>query len=339
MPQSAFCTIATRSHLKYAIALGKALDRYHPDLNVCILAVDFTSDSVLPRSKNIELIALDALKFDEIGDMKIYFNAFELSNALKPFLIFHLLQKRFERVVYLDADIFVVGNFKLLFELLDRNEFVLSPHWLYPEVSKDSVLSVANIADLGIYNGGMWGLRRGEGSSRMLQWLMHFLPCFGFDDQENQMWTDQKLLPLLVQLYQSYFGCIEDPGYNIAYWNLHERQVRRENGRYYANDQPVVFFHLSQFPIGAADPFADNRLWTRQIPVVKEMVDEYRSDIPVDPLDRRPYAFDVVGARRLSPELRRYYFQKRTFDGFRETRGWRHALARFRNRGEVDVSG
>jgi hypothetical protein len=272
---------------------------------------------------------LDQLSVEEIGDMKIYFNAFELSNVLKPFFISHLLQQRFERVIYLDADIFVVGSFKRLFDLLDRYEFVLSPHWLYPEVSKDSVLSVANIADLGIYNGGMWGVRRGDGSKRMLQWLMRFLPCFGFDDPKSQMYVDQKLLPLLTQLYASYFGCMNDPGYNVAYWNLHERQLRRENGQYYTNDQPVVFFHLSQFPIEAADPFAhwlkewshrmESGLWKLQIPVLREMIREYVSDIPVDPLARKAYLFDFVGSRRLSPEIRRHYFEKRTFDGFRET--------------------
>jgi hypothetical protein len=94
--------------------------------------------------------------------MKIYFNAFELSNCLKSFFIAPLLENGFETLVVFDPDIIVVGCFDDLFQMLNRYSFVpsLSPHWFCPRLGQNSDVSVSNIVDLGIYSGGMWGIHR-----------------------------------------------------------------------------------------------------------------------------------------------------------------------------------
>jgi hypothetical protein len=46
----------------------------------------------------------------------------------------------------------------------------------------------------------------------MLEWLMPVLPEVGFDDPHNGMYVDQKILPLVAQVFSSQVGCIEAPG-------------------------------------------------------------------------------------------------------------------------------
>jgi hypothetical protein len=321
MQELGFCTIVTRSHLKYAIALGKALQRYHPHLKLLILTIDFGNDTALPRPNNVELLTLEDVNISAIEDMKIYFNALELANAAKPFLIAHLLQKRFGRLIYLDADILVVNNFDLLFEMLEKHSFILSPHWLYPGLSHLSEVPAIEIADLGVYNGGIWGVRRDEPSMSILYWLMRVLPDFGFDDRGNGMFLDQKLLPLVAQLYSSDFGCIDHPGYNIGYWNLHERKITKNETNYFSNGSTAVCFHMSGFSVERPDRFSRYASWTfERLPVLREIVAEYLSDVPDDPLSDQPYGFSHAGSRKLSLELRRYYFVHRSFQGYRTAR-------------------
>jgi hypothetical protein len=242
MANYGFCTIVTHSHLKYAAALAASLGRYHPTPKLCVLLIDPADGHELRSSPSIDFFHLDEIQVPNIEDMKIYFNAFELSNCLKPFFIFHLLRNGFKKIVYLDADILVVNDFSDLFEMLDRYAFVLSPHWLQPQLVQHSDVSVREMADLGIYNGGMWGVQHELGGTAMLEWLMRVLPEVGFDDPHNGMYVDQKILPLAAQLFSSQVGCMRHPGYNVAYWNLHEREITRVDNRYLINGQPAVFF-------------------------------------------------------------------------------------------------
>jgi hypothetical protein len=315
MANYGFCTIATRSHFKYAVALATSLQRFHPELSLCILLLDFDDDWRVNRSPPMKLFRLEELRVANIEDMKIYFNAFELSNCLKPFFIAHLLGNGFEKIVYLDADILVVGGFDDLFRMLNRYSFVLSPHWLRPELVENSDVSVSNIVDLGIYNGGMWGVGR-DGAMDVLVWLMQILPNCGFDDRKNGMFVDQKILPLAAQLFSPQFGCMNHPGYNVGYWNLHERQITKNVNRYIINGQPAIFFHLSGFRMGYPQTFSQHSSWNfDRLPILRDIVSEYLSYIPPELASETSYPYDYVGPHKLSPELRRYYFTHRTLAG------------------------
>jgi hypothetical protein len=316
MANYGFCTIATRSHFKYAVALATSLQRYHPGLTLCVLLLDFDDDWRIDRSPSIEVFRLEEIRVADIEDMKIYFNAFELSNCLKPFFIAHLLDNGFDKLVYLDADILAVGCFDGLFRMLNRYSFVLSPHWLCPKLVQNSEVSVSNIADFGIYNGGMWGIRQ-KGGKDVLIWLMQFLPTFGFDDRKSGMCCDQKLLPLAAQLFIHQFGCIQHPGYNVAYWNLHERGISKDENRYMVNGRPAIFFHLSGFRAEHQETFSRHSSWNfERLPILKDIVSEYLSYIPAELATENSYAYDYVGSQKLTTELRRYYFVHRTFAGY-----------------------
>jgi hypothetical protein len=321
MANCGFCTIATRSHFKYAVALATSLQRHHPTLKLCVLLIDFVDDWTFLGRPSIDLYRLDEIQVANIEDMKIYFNAFELSNCLKPFFVAHLLRNGFDKVVYLDADILAVNSFDDLFEMLEQYDFVLSPHWLRPELVQNSDVSVRQISDLGIYNGGMWGIRHENSAMAMLEWLTRFLPDFGFDDRQNGMFVDQKMLPLAAQLFGSRFGRLEHPGYNVAYWNLHERKLTKIDNRYLVNDQPAIFFHLSGFRIEHPEIFSQHSSWTfERLPILKEIVAEYLSYIPPEDASPSGYLYDYVGSQKLSPDLRRYYFVHRTLAGYENPR-------------------
>jgi len=269
---------------------------------------------------SIDLFRLDEIEVPDIDAMKIYFNAFELSNCLKPFFVAHLLRKGIQKVVYLDADILVVNEFDYLFEMLEQYAFVLSPHWLRPELVEHSDVSAREVADLGIYNGGMWGIRHVHCTMTALTWLMRFLPEFGFDDRQNGMFVDQKMLPLVAQLFSSQFRCIEHPGYNVGYWNLHERRITRIGNQYLVNDHPAIFFHLSGFRAEDPETFSLHSSWTfEKLPILREIVAEYVSHIPLEQVEHR-YLYDYAGPLMLSPELRRHYFIHRTFANYPKVR-------------------
>src|SRR5262249_33468015 len=65
------------------------------------------------------------------------------------------------------------------------------------------------------------------------------------NDVKEQMFVDQRWADYIPSLFLHHL--LKDPGYNVAYWNLHERPIARVHGRVYARNALVRFFHFSGF--------------------------------------------------------------------------------------------
>jgi hypothetical protein len=321
-----FCTVVTRSHLRYAVALGSQLKQLHPETSLRVLLIDPPGDIRSLNDLAVELVPLSEVRIPEVDEMKIYFTAFELSNALKPFLIAHLLDAGFRKVIYLDSDVLVVGRFDQLISVLDRANFVLTPHVLTPSLNNTQFPTNVLVADRGIYNGGLWGMREHKNSRAALAWLMDVLPAAGFSDVARGMFVDQKVLPLAADLFSIGFEVLRAQGYNIAHWNLQERNVRKDGPRYFVDREPVTFFHLSGFREDHPDTFSiySERPDCDTMPVLNDIIADYLRSLPSD--ERLSagggYAFDSYNGRGLTQGLRRHYFAKRTFAGYGSARVW-----------------
>jgi hypothetical protein len=135
------------------------------------------------------------------------------------------------------------------------------------------------------------------------------------------MFVDQKILPLAAQLFSSEFGCIKHPGYNVAYWNLHEREIKKIGNRYVVNGEPAIFFHLSGFRAEEPQTFSRYSSWNfDRLPILKEIVAKYLSYVPLELSAQSNYSDSHIGSYHLSPDLRRYYFANRTFAGYRKAK-------------------
>jgi hypothetical protein len=59
------------------------------------------------------------------------------------------------------------------------------------------------------------------------------------------MFTDQRWM-YLAPVFVPDPLILRHPGYDVAYWNLPHRDIRRrEDGTWLVNGQPLVFFHFS----------------------------------------------------------------------------------------------
>ena len=63
---------------------------------------------------------------------------------------------------------------------------------------------------------------------------------------ERGYFVDQRWMDLAPGLIPSLF-VLRDPGYNVAYWNLSSRDVRRTGDGYTVNGRPLRFFHFSGY--------------------------------------------------------------------------------------------
>lgn len=316
-----FATVVSASYRPQALALAESLRRYNPDSVLHVLVVDSFKFQNPPPPDGIRWLALDALAAAVPAAVPLYFDAFELCNALKPFLVRKLFSEGVGQVIYLDSDILATGSFASVWARLGSHSLLLTPHLNRPpgwHVRDDEELG---FADLGVYNGGFAAWRDTMSSRTMLDWLCDKLPRLGFCDPSRRMFVDQKLLVLLPVYFPDEVGIVHDPVLNIAYWNAHERDVCQKDGRWWIGESPVVFFHLSGFRIECPDlPCAYQTAETnaRRLqcsPWFARLLAEYAALVrPYLHSGAPSYGFSSHRGVRLSSRLRRLLYPSGDFD-------------------------
>lgn len=313
-----FCTVVTRSHLKYAWVLRQALRRHHPEEPFCILVLDAPADDPLPESAHFDvpILPLQDLPSPKIADMTVFYSAYELCGNIKPYLLLHLFERTAARkIVYLDSDLFITGPLWTAIATLDTHDATAAPHTLSPLPEDGREPSDLTVAANGVYNTGFMGFRRTSEALSLLEWMAERVHRQGFNAFSQGMFCEQRFFNLGVTFLKDRFRPITLESYNVGYWNLHERTITRRAGEYFANEQRVAFFHMSGFDPDDRDRLSvyDERYDLTNHPqaaILRILADDYRgllADLPFPP--HAGYGFDVCNGIRLTPGVRRHYHQ------------------------------
>ena len=141
-----------------------------------------------------------------------------------------------------------------LIEKLDSFSMILTPHLLDVDAST-ATLDDMDMMNTGIFNLGFIALRTGEVTTKMLQWWNIRLFEYCYIDYNNGLFTDQKWANFMPTYFDRNEVLIFDnPGMNVAPWNLGERELSLSDGEYYINYRqkkeglfPLIFVHYSGF--------------------------------------------------------------------------------------------
>ena len=240
-----FATIVSPNYLAYARVLGQSLARHEAAASFRVLVVGRPDDAVTRAFEDAGLAFTFAtdLGLADFEQLAFRFDLLELNTALKPTFLKQLFAQGFDQVIYLDPDIAVYAPLTPVAEALDEAQTVVIPHTLAP-VMDGKRPSDIDFLRSGTFNLGFVGFRRGPDSFALLDWWERRCLAWGFNDQGFGTFVDQKWMDL-APCYFDGVQVLKHPGCNVAYWNLHERAVRREGDAYAVKDHALVFFHFS----------------------------------------------------------------------------------------------
>lgn len=261
----AFCTIITSDYIHYALALHKSLSHFGNDVKLYILISDgneMVSRKIEEKYPGIFIVYSKELCASGIGKNiyeKYYdedISAFRWS--MKPVLINYLLElKDYQKIIYLDADIYFYNDYNFLLDELDIYNVSLTPHWRSPDPHTD-LINFGSLYKEGIFNGGFIGVNK-KGKDAM-DWFAKVCEFICINDSAQVMYYDQLHLNMLP-VYFDKVGIIKHKGCNVANWNMVEckRSLAIDKQRVLiANEFPIVFIHFSKATvngiIGGADP-------------------------------------------------------------------------------------
>jgi hypothetical protein len=257
--KACFATIVSPNYIAYARVLRDSIRLHAPEAAFRVLVVN--SDDAATRhacaQAQLDAVFAPQLGLPDFEQLAYRFDLVELNTALKPTFLKRLFAEGFDTVTYLDPDIRVYDAMQPVDDALARSEIVLIPHSLAP-VMDGLRPSDIDFLRTGAYNLGFIGLRRGAQCAALLDWWERRCLSHGFNDPGFGIFVDQKWLDLAPAYFDS-VAILKHRGCNVAYWNLHERQLAHEGGRWRVNGEPLVFFHFS-----GVDPADASRLSRHQ---------------------------------------------------------------------------
>lgn len=177
--------------------------------------------------------------------MKENYDVVEFSTAVKSFAFSYFFKSNLaDRVFFLDPDVKVYESLESLSDFWERASILLTPHILTP-LPFDRKFPGENLfLNHGIYNLGFLGLKKGVVTDRLLEWWSARMEQHCIISLAHGYFVDQLWFNLVPGLFGE-VAVIEQPGCNMAYWNLHERRLTFVDNKYWVNEQPLVFYHFS----------------------------------------------------------------------------------------------
>jgi hypothetical protein len=249
---NAVFTIVSRNYFAYARTLGDSLRASNPDVEFNVLVVDRKDPTFEERHPDWKITWVEDLGIAEFTHVAFKYDILELNTNVKPTFAKRLLAKH-DKVIYLDPDIFVYDSLAPVYDRLDRHPVILTPHTTTP-IDDDKLPGELEFLNSGIYNLGFAAFNASSDAAHLLDWWERRCLNQAYNDQPNGLFVDQKWMDFAPSLCPD--ACIlREKTFNVAYWNLHEREVRSEGGKPYIGDQPLVFFHFSGLP-----PRGDQRI-------------------------------------------------------------------------------
>jgi lipopolysaccharide biosynthesis glycosyltransferase len=243
------CTVISKNYLPFARTLADSFITYHKDASFFVLLVDRIDGYFDPSKEKFQLIEVGELDNIEHKEQMFFkYNPMELNTAMKPYFLEYIFKHYpVNKLLYLDSDILITKGLNEIQTIMDTYSIVLIPHITSPISINDKALpNEMSFLLAGAYNLGFIGLSKTEESSQFIQWWKERLWHFCLIDIQNGLFVDQKWIDLVPSLFKKVY-ILKDPGYNVAYWNLHEKKFAIRNDELMVNNMPLFFFHFSGF--------------------------------------------------------------------------------------------
>ncbi|QRR03736.1 glycosyl transferase [Dyadobacter sandarakinus] len=243
-------TICSINYLAQARTLGDSLKATNPEILFFIGLVDALKgvsfeEGFLP---DYPMVEIDNIGIEGFQEMATRYNITELNTAVKPFYFTYFFKNytKATNVIYFDPDIIVFQPLTGLLSSLSRYKAVLTPHITTP-IGDRLVPNELHHLNTGIYNLGFVAFRRDPEISTFIRWWEEKLRYECLIDLCNGLFVDQNWMNFLPVFVRETW--IErEPGYNAAYWNLHERVFAKKDTGYFVNEVfPLIFFHYSGY--------------------------------------------------------------------------------------------
>jgi glycosyltransferase involved in cell wall biosynthesis len=321
----AMITVCTRNHLFFARALVSSYRRHHLEADCHVVIADWDGrDPEAVEISGAATLSGRALVGEDFDFLALKYSAADLCCALKPYGIEYLMRGGgYERILYLDSDIYVFAPLAAFEEHLARHDFVVTPHVVAPQAHPERFWERPSLGDLayaGVLNAGMAGMRVNSETRRFIEtWrLLVTAPGAFLATQGGQM--EQNAFNW-VTCFAADVHVLQDTTYNVAYWNLHDRSLRwrgldgPETETWDVDGRPLSAYHFSGYSPYAPRAVSrhDQRHSLFLMPSLARLFEFYRRELErhgAEALRGLPYGFSAFPSGVPIDDRMRFVFKE-----------------------------
>ena len=294
----ACATIVAKNYLSFARVLARSFREHHPDVPFLVLLADEVDGYFAPAQEPFELIRLDDLRIDRVEHFRFQYAQQPLSYAATPYLLAHLIDRGFSKVVFIKQEGLVLNSLAAVFQRLDSASIVMTPHLVTPLEGADRFARELNILQSGSFNVGILGVSAGEEADRFLTWWQDRVSAHCRHAVTEGMHYEQRWLDLAPALFAG-VHILRDPAYNIGHWSFPERTITVQDTMVFVDGEPCRLFRFSGYE-----------------PAQSQWITKYSRRLTLDTVGPARHVFDRFRAA-LDDE------------GFAETSMWPYAYGAF----------
>ncbi len=249
-------TSITSNYIPKARVLAQSVKKYHPEAKFHLVLCDILPSSFELSNEPFDfVITVDKLPITEWKSWVFKHSIVEMCTGVKPIALKEIIRiHNCEKVIYFDPDMVILNKLDSILKKLDQYSILLTPHQTTPEKTNEAVID-NEICSLkhGVFNLGFIAIKNSEESQSFLDWWSNRCLNFCYNDIPGGLFTDQKWIDLAPGFFDD-LGILREPVYNVATWNLTNRQASGslEKG-ILINEQPLIFYHFSGFDSGAQE--------------------------------------------------------------------------------------
>lgn len=246
-----FCTIITADYYPKALALYSSLQQFERPVQLQVLVADNKPvHQTGPIPEGIVLTTASDLSgyplVNELYNKYAFADIDSFRWSLKPVFVSYLLEQKFNKVLYLDCDMYFFNDYEFLFSELNDASILLTPNWINsdPLIDKESFFSLFTS---GFYSAGFFGANRS--GLPALQWWARACHFMMGEHIPHGIRGDQKYLDIFPLKFET-AKAIRHRGCNIGAWNYDECKRELVNGTVMINGEfPVIFIHFDDMMV------------------------------------------------------------------------------------------
>lgn len=270
------CTIGSLGYLPQLNAFTNSLLENHANckLVMVLVDIDFEYEVIIKNVRILSARNILGSKFDELTSR---YDIVEFATCLKPILIQKLLLEGNQNVAYIDPDVMFFSNLNDIFDKSSRSNILLTPHRLVPSNNSDSIIQDSTFLRYGVFNLGF--ICVSAKAYDFVDWWISRTLYSSHRIFKDSVYTDQKWIDLIPAYFR--YRILDNPGCNVAPWNIDERPVQNREGKWFIGEKQLVFFHFSQFASSTKklEFHAKNylsRAHHSTFPVLNDLLQEYK---------------------------------------------------------------